>query len=57
MVIDPIGRLRWLMNLVGTGEKGQGGSTLTMQIASGFYLAREKTYICKIKEIFIGWHI
>ena len=55
--IDPIGMLRALMNLVVTGEKGQGGSTLTMQIARGFYLSREKTYIRKIKEIFIAWHI
>ena len=55
--IDPIGMLRALVNLVVTGEKGQGGSTLTMQIARGFYLSREKTYIRKIKEIFIAWHI
>lgn len=55
--IDPIGMLRAFMNLVVTGEKGQGGSTLTMQIARGFYLSREKTYIRKIKEIFIAWHI
>ena len=44
-------------NLIVTGEKGQGGSTLTMQIARGFFLSREKTYIRKVKEIFIAWHI
>ena len=55
--IDPIGMVRALVNLIVTGEKGQGGSTLTMQIARGFFLSREKTYIRKIKEVFIAWHI
>ena len=55
--IDPIGMTRALVNLIVTGEKGQGGSTLTMQLARGFFLSREKTYIRKIKEIFIAWHI
>lgn len=55
--IDPIGMARAVVNLVATGEKGQGGSTLTMQLARGFFLTREKTYIRKIKEIFIAWHI
>jgi len=55
--IDPIGMVRALINLIVTGEKGQGGSTLTMQIARGFFLSREKTYIRKIKEVFIAWHI
>jgi len=55
--IDPIGIARAMVNLVATGEKGQGGSTLTMQLARGFFLTREKTYIRKIKEIFIAWHI
>ena len=55
--IDPIGMTRALVNLVITGQKGQGGSTLTMQLARGFFLSREKTYIRKVKEIFIAWHI
>lgn len=55
--IDPIGMSRALVNLVVTGQKGQGGSTLTMQLARGFFLTREKTYIRKVKEIFIAWHI
>lgn len=55
--IDPIGMGRALVNLLVTGEKGQGGSTLTMQLARGFFLTREKTYIRKVKEIFIAWHI
>jgi penicillin-binding protein 1A len=55
--IDPIGMFRALVNLIVTGEKGQGGSTLTMQMARDFFLTRDKTYIRKIKEIFIAWHI
>lgn len=55
--IDPIGMARAVVNLILTGEKGQGGSTLTMQLARGFFLSRDKTYIRKIKEIFIAWHI
>lgn len=55
--IDPIGILRAAVNLALTGEKGQGGSTLTMQLARGFFLTREKTFLRKFKEIFIAWHI
>jgi len=55
--VDPIGMARAVVNLILTGEKGQGGSTLTMQLARGFFLTRDKTYIRKIKEIFIAWHM
>ncbi|WJG10017.1 PBP1A family penicillin-binding protein [Aliiglaciecola sp. LCG003] len=55
--IDPIGMARALVNLIVTGERGQGGSTLTMQLARGFFLTREKTYIRKIKEMYIAWHM
>ncbi|MFT5312025.1 MAG: penicillin-binding protein 1A [Paraglaciecola sp.] len=55
--IDPIGMSRALINLIVTGEKGQGGSTLTMQLARGFFLSRDKTYIRKIREIIIAWHM
>ena len=55
--IDPVGLVRAAINLLVTGEKQQGASTLTMQLARGFFLTREKTYIRKIKEIFIAFHI
>ena len=55
--IDPIGILRAVVNLAVTGEKSQGASTLTMQLARGFFLTREKTYVRKIKEIFIALHM
>ncbi len=55
--IDPIGIARAAVTLVLTGEKRQGASTLTMQLARGFFLTREKTYIRKIKEVFIALHM
>ena len=55
--VDPIGMMRAAVNLIVTGEKGQGGSTLTMQLARGFFLTREKKYIRKIREIIIAVHI
>ncbi len=55
--IDPIGMTRAVVNLILTGEKQQGASTLTMQLARGFFLTREKTYIRKVKEIFIAFHM
>ncbi|MCW8109736.1 PBP1A family penicillin-binding protein [Alteromonas ponticola] len=55
--IDPIGIMRAAFNLAITGEKQQGASTLSMQLARGFFLTREKTYIRKIKEIFIALHM
>lgn len=55
--IDPIGMMRAAVNLIATGEKQQGASTLTMQMARDFFLTREKTYIRKIREVFIAWHM
>ena len=55
--IDPIGVARAAFNLIITGEKQQGASTLTMQLARGFFLTRDKTFIRKIKEIFIAIHM
>ena len=55
--IDAIGVLRAAFNLIITGEKSQGASTLTMQLARGFFLTREKKFERKIKEIFIALHM
>jgi penicillin-binding protein 1A len=55
--IDVIGIARAFSTLVMTGEKRQGASTITMQVARNFFLSREKTYMRKIKEIFLAWHI
>ncbi|ODB37447.1 penicillin-sensitive transpeptidase [Pseudoalteromonas sp. BMB] len=55
--IDPIGIVRSAIVLITTGQKKQGASTLTMQLARNFFLTREKAYIRKVKEIFIALHI
>ncbi len=52
--VDFIGLTRAVVNLIVTGKKGQGGSTITMQVARNFFLSRKKTYIRKIKEIFLA---
>lgn len=52
--IDPIGIVRAAIILLSTGEKSQGASTITQQVARQFFLTREKTYIRKIKEIFLA---
>ena len=52
--IDPIGITRAAIILLTTGKKSQGASTITQQVARGFFLSREKTYIRKIKEIFLA---
>lgn len=55
--VDPIGLVRAAIVLITTGQKSQGASTITMQVARNFFLTREKTYIRKIKEIFVALHI
>jgi len=55
--VDYHGILRAVVNLIKTGERGQGGSTITMQLARNFYLSREKTYARKINEIFLALKI
>ena len=52
--VDYQGILRAVVHLIKTGEKGQGGSTITMQVARNFFLSREKTYLRKISEIFLA---
>ncbi len=55
--VDYQGILRAVMNLVLTGERGQGGSTITMQLARNFYLSSEKTYLRKLNEILLALKI
>lgn len=52
--VDYQGILRAVVHLLKTGQKGQGGSTITMQVARNFFLSREKTYLRKISEIFLA---
>ncbi len=55
--VDYQGLTRAAMFLVLTGERRQGGGTITMQLARNFFLTREKTYVRKIKEIFLALRI
>lgn len=55
--VDYQGILRAAINLVLTGERAQGGSTITMQVARNFFLSREKTYLRKITEILLALKI
>ena len=55
--VDYQGIIRAALQLLLTGEKKQGGSTITMQVARNFFLTREKTYIRKLNEIFLALRI
>ena len=55
--VDWQGLTRAVLYLVRTGEKGPGGSTITMQVARNFFLSREKTYIRKLNEILLALKI
>ncbi len=55
--VDYQGLLRAGFELLRTGEKRQGGSTITMQVARNFFLSREKTYLRKLNEILLALKI
>lgn len=55
--VDYQGLIRAAIQLLLTGKKKQGGSTITMQVTRNFLLTREKTYIRKIKEIILSLQI
>lgn len=55
--VDYQGILRAVVNLIMTGQRGQGGSTITMQLARNFYLSSEKTYLRKLNEILLALKI
>lgn len=55
--VDIRGLARAVFHLIKTGRKGQGGSTITMQVARNFFLSRKKTYLRKLNEIFLAWKI
>ena len=55
--VDFKGIIRAVFYLLRTGEKGQGGSTITMQVARNFFLSREKTYLRKLNEILLALKI
>lgn len=52
--VDIPGLGRAAVQLILTGKKLQGGSTITMQVARSFYLTRHKTFSRKIREILLA---
>ena len=55
--VDYQGLLRAAGQLLLTGQKSQGGSTITMQVARNFFLSNEKTYTRKLNEILLALKI
>lgn len=52
--VDPRGLARAAVQLIRTGKKSQGGSTITMQVARNYFLSRKKTFGRKIQEILLA---
>ena len=55
--VDLQGLLRAALVLATTGEKRQGGSTITMQLARNIFLTNERSFSRKFKEIFLAQKI
>jgi penicillin-binding protein 1A len=55
--VDWQGLVRAVGHLIATGTRGQGGSTITMQVARNFFLSPEKSYKRKLLEIFLALKI
>lgn len=51
------GLMRATYELIRTGHKVQGGSTITMQLARNFFLSDRKTFTRKIRELFLALRI
>ena len=55
--VDPLALMAAVYELVTTGTKTRGGSTITMQVARNFFLSSEKTYARKLNEILLALKI
>jgi len=55
--VDFKGLARAVYELITTGHKKSGGSTITMQVARNFFLSKKKTYARKINEIILSYKI
>lgn len=54
---DYQGILRAGVNLLLTGERTQGGSTITQQLARAYFLSPERSFVRKAKEVILAWQI
>jgi len=55
--VDYLGLLRAALSNFASGRRGQGGSTITMQVARNFYLSSERSYLRKVYEIALAYKI
>ncbi len=55
--VDMQGVLRAGLHYAATGERNQGGGTITMQLARNFFLTTEKTFGRKMREAFLAFSI
>lgn len=55
--VDVWSILRAFLHNIKSGDRGQGGSTITQQVARSLLLTREKTYVRKIKEAILAYRI
>src|SRR5688572_11844442 len=55
--VDWQGLVRAVVMLIATGEKAQGGSTITMQLARNVFLSPERTFTRKAREILLALQI
>jgi penicillin-binding protein 1A len=55
--VDFFGLIRAAVANAVSGRRGQGGSTITMQVARNFYLSSERKYIRKLYEIALAYKI
>ena len=55
--VDPIGVFRAAFVSLTKGHKAQGASTITMQLARNVFLSLDKTWVRKVKELYIALHL
>jgi len=55
--VDYTGLARAVIANFASGRRGQGGSTITMQVARNFYLSSERSYLRKLYEIALAFKI
>jgi penicillin-binding protein 1A len=55
--VDPLGIARATVANLISGHRGQGASTITMQVARNFFLSSERSYLRKLYEIALAMKI
>jgi len=55
--VDYSGLARAFVSNFASGRRGQGGSTITMQLARTFFLSSERSYLRKLYEIALAYKI